>query len=646
MFKEPFEELKHTGELPSPAGVGMRILVATQREDCSLSDIIGAIQADPALTGRVIKLASSVQYGSSVPITTVREAALRLGLRTVCNVALGFTLVAGNRSGRCASFDYDRYWSWSLANAVAASALARELRLGDPAEAFTCALLVRIGELALASVHPSDYTVVLDRAQRAGGRSLRELERGRFQIDHAQVTGAMLSDWGLPEALAAAATAYLDPEERGEIEDARAMELLQLLIASGTFAELCVSDASKRPALWAELEVVRAQHGVAEERFALVCDDIANDWREWGEVLQVPTYEPPTGAEYRAREGAGAAEEGAGAAVEEQRHGGLRILAVDDDAVSLRLLERHLQNAGHTVVTASNGKQALAVALETNPQIVITDWMMPEMDGVQFCKALRRFTSGRSMYILLLTGRGEEDRIVEAFDAGVDDYIVKPFKPKLLIARIRAGLRVVELQQQVEADKKLQREQVAKLAVLNRKLRAAALTDHLTELPNRRYALKRLDVEWSNWKRTGRPLSVLMVDIDHFKSINDNHGHDTGDMVLRETARAMMATLRRGDTCARIGGEEFLVISPNTDTEGACILAERIRNEVEHTVVKSGGFEGSVTVSLGVATLAVDSEVVFVEGLLKLADDAIYRAKNGGRNRWVVADLPVQKKSA
>ena len=205
--------------------------------------------------------------------------------------------------------------------------------------------------------------------------------------------------------------------------------------------------------------------------------------------------------------------------------------------------------------------------------------MMPEMDGLQFCQALRRFGSGRNMYVLLLTGRGEEDRIVEAFDAGVDDYIVKPFKPKLLLARIRAGRRVVELQQQVEKDKKLQREQVAKLAVLNRKLRAAALTDPLTELPNRRYAMKRLDVEWANAERTGHPLSVLMVDIDRFKTINDTHGHDMGDLVLRETAKAMCRTLRRSDTCARIGGEEFVVISPNTDPEGARSLAERIRNE-------------------------------------------------------------------
>src|SRR5262245_30086168 len=395
MFKEPFEELKHTGELPSPAGVGMRILVATQQEDCSLAEVLSAIQADPALTGRVIKLASSTQYGSAVPITTVREAALRLGLRTVSNIALGFTLVAGNRSGRCASFDYDRYWSWSLANAVAAGALARELRFGDPAEAFTCALLTRIGELALASVHPSDYAVVIDRSRRSGARSLRELERVRFQIDHAEVTAAMLTDWGLPEAFGAAVFAFLDPDQRAEVEGSRALELLQVLIASSAFADLCVTAEGNRSGNWAELERIRVQHGIAEERLAVICDDVAAAWAEWGQMLSVPTYDLPSGTEYRSRERAKTADEELEAA--EEPKGGLRILAVDDDVVSLRLLERHLPAAGHSVVTASNGKLALAAALETNPQIVITDWMMPEMDGLQFCKALRRFTSGRSM---------------------------------------------------------------------------------------------------------------------------------------------------------------------------------------------------------------------------------------------------------
>jgi diguanylate cyclase (GGDEF)-like protein len=643
MLPESFEELKHTGDLPSPSGVGMRILVLTQQEDCALDDVVAAIQADPALTGRIIKLASSAQLGSSVPIGTAKEAALRLGLKSVCSVALGFTLVAGNRSGRCAAFDYDRYWSWSLANASAAAILAAELGLGDSAEAFTCALLVRVGELALASVHPSDYSDVLVKSRKKADQTLLELERSRFMIDHAEAAAAMMLDWGLPERYAHASMAYLDVGVRADFDKPEALWLLNGLTLSGAFADYCLAAEDEREEALRKALKLAEEHNVSAERVDALLANVTAEWQEWGEVLNVPTFIVPLAAELRARlDKAEVAQD----VVDEVRSNGLRILAVDDDAVSLRLLERHLQAAGHTVVTATNGKQAMAAALETSPQLVITDWMMPEMNGLQLCKALRRFTSGRGMYVLLLTGRGEEDRIVEAFDAGVDDYIVKPFKPKLLLARIRAGIRVVELQHQVELDKKLQREQLAKLAVLNRKLRAAALTDPLTELPNRRYAMKRLETEWSSWARSGQPLSVLMVDIDHFKQVNDSHGHDIGDLVLRETARAMGSTLRRSDTCARIGGEEFLVISPNTDREGASSLAERIRAEVETTTMKNGSFDGSVTVSIGVTTMNAGAEVGNVEELLKLVDNAIYRAKQSGRNRWAEGHPPDRQKSA
>ena len=173
--------------------------------------------------------------------------------------------------------------------------------------------------------------------------------------------------------------------------------------------------------------------------------------------------------------------------------------------------------------------------------------------------------AGRMLYILILTGRGEEDRMWRPSDAGADDYVVKPFNPKLLLARVKPGVRVVQLQQENERHLRTKEELNAKLAIEKRKLRAAAMTDALTELPNRRYAMKRLEKDWANSRRGGQPLSVIMLDIDHFKSVNDNHGHDVGDRILQETAYAINEVLRRGDTCARMGGEEFLVICPQHD---------------------------------------------------------------------------------
>lgn len=641
MLKEQFEELKHTGQLPTPSGVGMKILILTQEEDCAMDEVVHVIQADPALTGRVVKLATSVQLSGGGSVSTVKEAAMRLGMRTVSNVALGFSLVAGNRSGRCEGFDYDRYWSWSLANAVAAQVISRELKLGDPAEVFTCGLLVRIGELALASVHPSEYAAVLKHLQANPHADLAQVEAEYFRINHLEVAEAMLEDWGLPPHFAQVAAILgsdgLPPGSNDDIVE----EYVRILTASAAIAEVCLSDVQQQPHHLPRLKETCASLGVSAAEFCRIYDQIVPEWEDWCKLLKIPTgtvqgFEELVSNSPQAKRGNGS----------KAAFGtGLRILAVDDDPVSLRLLTKHLRNAGHHVVTASNGKEALAVALEANPQVVVTDWMMPEMDGIELCKTLRRYVSGRSLYILILTGRGDEDRVVEAFDAGADDYIVKPFKPKLLLARIRGGQRVVRLQEQVERDKKLQTEQLAKLAVLTRKLRAAAMTDALTELPNRRYAMKRMEMEWSNSTRSSAPFSVIMLDIDHFKQVNDTYGHDVGDLVLQETAKVIQATLRRGDVCARMGGEEFLVICPNTTTEGAIQVAERIRESIEANHIEDRGYSDHVTMSLGVATRSAG--VPSIDALLKVADEAVYEAKEGGRNRVVAkTEPPPERESA
>lgn len=632
MIREQFEELKHTGQLPSPSGVGLKILVLTQDANCSLDEIVQVIQADPALTGRIIKLSTSVQLAGHHQISTVKEAAIRLGLRTVSNVALGFTLISGNRSGRCDGFDYDHYWSWSLANAVAAQMISRELGISQPAEAFTCALLARIGRLALASVHPTEYGDVIARVETNAELELVEVERDHFRIDHRQVAAAMLADWGLPPAFGEAVQCFELEDLSVQLEDPQSYDLVRLLRVSALIAEACVADSDSQPHHWGTLKRICEELDVKAVEFCKLFDKIVEQWTEWSGLLKVPTNDvlPTSELERRSAE----LERQKKAVEARGSKDGLRVLAVDDDPVSLRLLVRHLENAGHRVFTATNGREALAVALEANPQIVVTDWMMPEMDGIQLCRTLRRYGSGRNLYVLILTGRAEEDRVVEAFEAGVDDYIVKPFKPKLLLARIRGGQRVVRLQERVERDKKTQREQVAKLAVLTRKLRAAAMTDALTDLPNRRYAMKRLDMEWSNSLRASTPFSAITIDIDFFKNVNDTNGHDVGDVVLKETAKSIQRVLRRGDTCARMGGEEFLVICPNTDLEGARQVAERIRIAVARNHIDAGSFSGAVTVSLGVATRSEEADTVHM--LLKLSDEAVYMAKEEGRDRVCV----------
>ncbi|MFT5688667.1 MAG: two-component system cell cycle response regulator, partial [Planctomycetota bacterium] len=350
MMREPFEELKHTGQLPSPSGVGLNLLVLTQNADCALDDIVSVIQADPALTGRIVKLATSVQLAGHHQVSTVKEAAIRLGMRTVSNVAMSFTLIAGNRSGRCEGFDYDQYWSWSLACAVAAQTISTELRIGTPAEAFTCGLLSRIGQLALASVHPKEYGDVLARVGNDPSLDLITIERDHFHIDHRQVAGAMLTDWGLPPAFSEVVQNFELDEASFNLEETQSCDLMRILRVSALVAEACVADPDTQPYHWGSLKQICETLNVKAIDFNKLFDKIVTQWTEWSEMLKIPINRVLVSSELERR--ANEAAEKKREPVSPGKRDGLRILAVDDDPVSLRLLVHQLEIAGHQVFTA------------------------------------------------------------------------------------------------------------------------------------------------------------------------------------------------------------------------------------------------------------------------------------------------------
>lgn len=656
LLEQTFEELKLSGNLPSPSGVGMRILTLTQGEDYSTLEIAETIQADPALTGRLLKLANSAESGSVEPISTVGEATMRLGVRSVRNVALGLSLVSANRSGGCQGFDYDRYWADSLARAVAAQSVSVQTGIGVPAEAYVCGLLSNIGTLALASVYPDEFADLLADAPDAELSELAKLERERFAIHHTEVAAYMMSDWGLPETLCLAVQDAEHEPKRASDDAAPSSEITTIadvLRAARVIAEVCMASDDDDASRWTRhrdrLDELMAQLGMESSDFFAFCQRVVAAWREWGSILTIPTdmavgFEEVhrRGSEQVGEEASSVPAEGEtladlapapeGPRLELQLASGrgLKVLAVDDDPMQLKMLERYLKRLGADVMTARDGKQALQIALATRPQVVIADWMMPEMEGIELCRTLRRIKVGRDIYFVVLTGREEEERIVEAFDAGVDDYVVKPFIPKILLARIKAGKRVTELENERLLDQDKILKQARDISLLNRRFRNLALTDLLTELRNRRYAMERLTQEWSSCERTGKALSVVMVDIDYFKKVNDTWGHDAGDIVLKDTARVLRREIRQGDDAVRMGGEEFLIICFGTPEEQAAICAERVRRSVEANIVQGDGFEHGVTVSLGVAQRT--GETPTVDALLKAADEAVYAAKHAGRN--------------
>jgi diguanylate cyclase (GGDEF)-like protein len=638
MITKDFEELKHAGSLPSPTSVGLQILSLTRQPEVSLEELVRVIQVDPALTGQVLRVANSALVSGATATTSVREAAVRLGTRMISQIALGFSVIGGNRGGACPGFDYDGYWMLSLAHGIAAQEFVRRRGAGDPAQAFTCGLLARIGELALASVHSATYAEIL-RAHGGRDRAARlAAESAAFRMNCDEVTEAVLRDWGLPEGFARAAASFR------AIDDLAPADRAQRLLADGLHGALPAAEYLTDPsaATAAAASAAAGRAGLGLDEVDELCEKAGQLLREWGALLGIQVPDAPRPSAFETAPSPPSAPSVSGAphrqaeppsAAEVPASDQLLILAVDDDPVSLRLLVHHLRADGHAVITASNGRDALALALARAPHVVMSDWMMPGIDGIDLTRALRRSEAMRNTHVILVTGREEEDRIVEAFNAGVNDYVTKPFKPRVLSARVGAAAWIVRMQERIEEGKQRQRKLVYELELEKRKLKLAAMTDPLTQLPNRRFAMTRLDEEWLHAERAGAALALVMFDIDHFKTVNDGHGHQVGDDVLREVASVLRQHTRGDDVCARIGGEEFLLICRNATARAAAVVGDRVRQAV--AALEFPGLGLPITLSAGVAERG--PATLGSGQLLRHADDALYDAKARGRNRVVLA---------
>jgi two-component system cell cycle response regulator len=295
-----------------------------------------------------------------------------------------------------------------------------------------------------------------------------------------------------------------------------------------------------------------------------------------------------------------------------------RILIADDDPVSCRLLGAYLRRWDYDVIAVADGNEAQRILQgEDAPNLAILDWMMPGLDGIDVIKQLRSTKQEPYTYILLLTAKGEKQDILQGLDAGADDYLTKPFDAQQLAARLRVGSRILDLQHRLV------------LALQTSEFRATH--DFLTGLYNRGAILDLLRRESSRCTREGLNLSLLIVDADHFKQINDTYGHAVGDEVLKQLSQRMKQTLRTYDFLARYGGEEFLIIASNCDSGTAMAIGERLRNSVATEPLHVGQSKISATLSIGVTS--VRGEAPNIGSLLRSADGALYLAKDRGRNR-------------
>ncbi len=302
----------------------------------------------------------------------------------------------------------------------------------------------------------------------------------------------------------------------------------------------------------------------------------------------------------------------------------MKVLVADDDAVCRLLLHKTLTAWGYEVVAVSDGRAAWQVLqADDGPSLVILDWLMPGLDGGQLCRMIRERVCDCYTFVLMLTARRSHLDLLEGLQAGADEYLRKPFDPAELRARLNTGRRIVQLQNELIAARDA--------------LRRQATRDALTGVYNHAAILEILERELGRAHREGRPLGVAIGDLDHFKQVNDRHGHLAGDAVLRAVTDLLVTVMRPYDLIGRYGGEEFLVVLPGCDESSTFKVCERLRGRLAEQPVLHEGLPIPVTLSVGaaVSTKALTAGVV---ELIRAADSALYRAKALGRNRIELAD--------
>lgn len=487
MGTDLFQRLKSSNRLPSPPGVALKILELARSDDTSLDDLAKTISSDPALATRMLKFVNSPSAGFGRQIATLDEAVNQIGLRGVQLMALSFSLVSSGKVVVSPSFNFDMFWSRSLACAVASKTFAAQAGRMDPNEAFIIGLLYHIGQMAAACAVPQLYETVLVEAQ-ARPKELPTIEQEKLGATHIEAGVQLLQDWKLPDSIWQTIATTQDPKAPAAV-NGRITPSRVLYIGDVTAALLCDSKEERSGKVEEILKLVLEHFEIDEAAWTELYDQIVRDWKAYGQLLSVK--------------------------------------AGTDKSF------RELQEEAREKIAA------LSAAT-----------VMENID---------------------IKGRNQQ------------------------------------LQQQVR-------------------------TDALTGVANRAAFDERLAGELERARRTQCPLALCLLDIDHFKKVNDTHGHPVGDQVLQAVAKALDETIRKMDLVARYGGEEFAVIAPECAPSKAGTLAERLREAVEEIQLEAAGEKLRVTTSVGVAFAQWPGYERSAAELINTADAKLYEAKRGGRN--------------
>ena len=624
---ERYAKLKATGRLPSPRGVAVAIIRLLQRDEFPVNDLVRLVQSDPAISGRLLKYANAAAFGRSRPVVSLHRAIVALGSFRVRDLVIGFSVLQSNRAGECATFDYNGFWSRSLATAIACQELARYAQIAGE-ENFTIGLLSRVGELGFATLFPDDYATVLAKSPDRAALLANETEQ--FGFDHRVLGGSMLAEWGLPDILIRATWHHEVPEESGLPDGSRLQTIALTLHFARCLADVCVAEDEERWSLVPALVNRSARLGIDPETLGGLVDTIASRWRDWGAMLQVRTREMPPFSELLAASPPRPplAEDAAAGTISD-------LTLIAPPAPATAELADILRDQGYAVTVIGEAAAAVAQAQQDAPPMVVLDLDLPGLDAAAYCQLLRQDPLGSKAYLLAIASPDQESFALQVLEAGADDILFKPITPQNLRLRLNLARRMLHLRQEMLRERQAVVRSASEFADSHRRLIQVALTDPLTQLPNRRHGLDYLNSEWEVARNNNLPLSVMMLDIDHFKQVNDTWGHPAGDAVLRRLAELLRTVSRTEDLVFRYGGEEFAIVLPNAPLATAVKVGERIRRLVSLETFEWEEWIIPVTVSIGVAAAA--AQTASTQEIIAAADSALYQAKADGRNRVVAA---------
>ena len=437
-----FAELKASGKLPSPKGVAMRVMLLCQEESVSLPELARAIQGDPALSGRIIKVANYVNPNKVRPIASVTtETLILIGIQAVRQAVMHMSLISNYREGPCKLFDYGQLWSRSVAMASAARAISAATNIAPQAEMFNCGLMSGIGQLALVTARPDAYCEIIGRLQGASPEMLLKAQREHFGIDANDMMVLMLQDWGIPRIFQDALLNYSAPLNSGFPEDSRLLRLTLTLQLASLLADACLHEEID-DALAAEILNCGSLLELQPEQLQTFFDQTVDEWRDWCTILDIRANDYPhrklmQEPGHASKAHSHAADHAAQAAIP------LKIVVVSTDEARRAQLIDFLVSSGHSVMTTDSGLTAFGMATQHYPQVVIADLLLPGMDGNGLCTELRRAFASKPLYFILMTPFGDEHHKMEAYESGVDEMLTTPLNSRLLAARLLAAQRIV-----------------------------------------------------------------------------------------------------------------------------------------------------------------------------------------------------------